>query len=64
MRTERCENCRWHHMPSFQCRRHAPIADPQVFTRGNRDAATVWPLTQAHDWCGDWFPVYTLGEQQ
>lgn len=33
-----------------QCRRHAPIAYP--VGRG-RDPETIFPLTRARQWCGD-----------
>lgn len=54
-----CSNCRWlkpnapRNRPwgaDGECRRHAPRVEPRT---GSDGFATVWPLVQALDFCGD-----------
>lgn len=52
MLTIRCENCRfWDPADDalatvWPCRRNAPRPTPD-------SADAYWPLTEAHDWCGE-----------
>jgi hypothetical protein len=44
-----CAQCRFWHKPESQCRRNAPLP-----VNGGRDKQTLWPVTQAQDWCGEY----------
>jgi len=60
MTTETCKNCWWWSRPDAeatlgQCRCHAPSTvetDCNAAFSG-RAQQTLWPVTEAIDWCGD-----------
>src|SRR5262245_50110983 len=55
--SERCDTCRFWHIQTRECHRHAPVLTLEIGLRTARrgDAtAGVWPRTQAGEWCGEW----------
>ncbi|HWL68280.1 MAG TPA: hypothetical protein VNS22_07820 [Geminicoccus sp.] len=53
-----CNSCRFWHKPETQCRRNAPL--PVNSSQGKQ---TLWPVTAAQDWCGEYQPK-TAGEPE
>jgi hypothetical protein len=63
-RIERCETCRFWYLVTdeAECRRHAPlpVQTDQLPDGQNTDAdgyRAVWPITNNHDWCGEYQPT-------
>ncbi len=59
---QQCGACRWYAVEnhySGQCRRHAPVVDPQAITGYSSESYTrgpriFWPITRVNNFCGDW----------
>lgn len=51
-----CDSCRFWHKAESQCRRNAPLP-----VNGGQDKQTLWPVTAASDWCGE-FQAATAAE--
>lgn len=62
---EKCINCRFydrrHARPLDgkaplwgQCRRHAPLLNPNPITAKAYVVEGIWPLVRDDDWCGEW----------
>lgn len=51
-----CEHCCFFHKlieEAGECRRHAPVL---------KGIVTSWPTLNKAQWCGDFFPAYTVEE--